>query len=142
MYGYGPTGPKIPRSVGNALDLSQGDYLNLYIQNDQLVGRSGVTIMGEIDMSNSPVLSDHLTGVVEAQKKDLVLNMEHVAFIDSTGLAVLTNTRRHLESLGRSLILESPSNAVSRILEITGLDAVFQTEDGFSFSGAAVKEPA
>jgi anti-sigma B factor antagonist len=116
--------------------------LNLYIQNEQLAGRSGVTVMGEIDMSNSQVLGDHLTGVVETEKKDLVLNMAQVAFIDSTGLAVLLNARRHLASLGRSIVLESPSAAVCRILEITRLDTIFQVEDGLAQSKLAVKEPA
>lgn len=116
--------------------------MNLYIQNDQLVGRSGVTIMGEIDMSNSLVLGDHLAGVVEVEKKDLVLNVAHVAFIDSTGLAVLLNARRHLGSLGLSLVLEAPSEPVSRILEVTGLDVLFQVEDGIAIGETAVKEPA
>jgi anti-sigma B factor antagonist len=142
VYGYGPTGRSATRKVDNVLGLSQEDFLNLYIQNEQLVGRTGVTIMGEIDMSNSSVLGDHLTGVVEAEKKDLVLNLAQVAFIDSTGLAVLISARRHLGLFGRSLVLEAPSDAVSRILEVTGLNVLFQTEDAFGLSDLAVKEPA
>lgn len=116
--------------------------MNLYIQNDQLVDRSGVTIAGEIDMSNSSVLGDHLTGVVEAEKKDVVLNMASVAFIDSTGLAVLIDARRHLGSYGRLLVLEAPSEAVSRVLEVTGLDALFQVEDGLAEIDVVLREPA
>jgi anti-sigma B factor antagonist len=142
MYGCGPTCGVFTPKVDDVLDLSQGESLNLYIQNEQLVGRSGVTIMGEIDMSNSLVLGEHLAGVVEAEKRDLVLNMAHVAFIDSTGLAALLHARRQLASFGRSLVLEAPSDAVSRILQVTGLDALFQVEDGRALGDLAVKEPA
>ena len=116
--------------------------MDLYIQNEQLVGRSGVTVMGEIDMASSPVLGDHLAGVVDAEKRDLVLNMAQVAFIDSTGLEVLINARRHLGLFGRSLVLEAPSAAVCRVLGVTGLDALFQVEDGIAEINVAVKEPA
>jgi len=112
--------------------------LNLYIQKES--ERSGVTIMGEVDMSNADVLGDYLTQEIKAEKCDLFLDLSALTFIDSSGLAVLLNARRLLQASGRSLILGSPSPAVARVLQVTGLDQLFETD--IAYANSAVRQSA
>ena len=114
--------------------------MNLYIQKEHASNRSDVTIMGEVDMSNADVLGDYLTQEIKAEECDLFLNLSDLRFIDSSGLAVLLSARRLLQASGRSLILGSPGPAVARVLQVTGLDQVFETD--ISFANSAVRQPA
>jgi anti-sigma B factor antagonist len=102
--------------------------LDLHLKKDQLSGRSGVTVSGEVDMANSQLLQDYLNDQIQSEQKDLFLNLKELSFIDSSGLAVLLNTRRLLQSFDRSLVLVSPNQLVRRVLEVTGLDAVFEID--------------
>jgi anti-sigma B factor antagonist len=103
-----------------------GKFLDLYLQTDKLSDGTGVTVTGELDMSNSQILEDYLNDEIQSEQNDLFLNLAELSFIDSSGLAVLLNTRRLLQSFDRSLVLLSPSQVVRRVLEITGLDGVFE----------------
>lgn len=100
--------------------------MDLYLQTDKLSDGTGVTVTGEVDMSNSQILEDYLNDEIQSERKDLFLNLADLSFIDSSGLAVLLNTRRLLQSFNRSLVLVSPSQVVRRVLEITGLDGAFE----------------
>ena len=91
-------------------------------------------------MSNADVLGEYLTDEIKAEQSDLLLNLAELTFIDSSGLGVLLNARRLLEASGHSLILGSPSPAVARVLQITGLDQIFETDLGYA--GSAVRQPA
>lgn len=114
--------------------------MELFLQNDQANGRRGVTVTGEVDMSNSQRLADYLSDQIHLDQKDLFLNLAELSFIDSSGLAVLLNTRKLLQSFDRSLILVSPSQAVEKVLTITGLDGIFEidTAGNAEYSAAQV----
>lgn len=127
MYGCGPTSPKIPFSVAFILK-QRGKVLDLHLQTDHSNERTEVTVTGEVDMSNSQILENYLSDEIQSEQKDLLLNLAKLSFIDSTGLAVLLNTRRLVQSFDRSLMLVSPNQLVRRVLEITGLDAVFEID--------------
>lgn len=116
--------------------------MDLYLQNDQLNGRSGVTVTGEVDISNALVLEDYLNDKIRSEQQDLVLNLAGLSFIDSSGLAVLLNTRRLLLSFGRSLVLVSPSQVVMQVLEITGLATVFEIDTAGRSEYSAVQASA
>jgi anti-anti-sigma factor len=47
-----------------------------------------------------------------------------VEFIDSSGLGVLVGSLRRLREDGGDLVLRAASPAVTRILELTGLDGL------------------
>jgi anti-sigma B factor antagonist len=141
MYGCGPTGPKIPSNVPSLLE-PKGQLLDLYLQTDNLNGRTGVTVAGEVDMSNSQILEDYLNDEIQSEPKDLYLNLAELSFIDSSGLAVLLHIRRLLQSFDRSLVLGSPSQVVKRVLEITGLEAVFEVDTTGRSELSAAEVPA
>lgn len=48
-----------------------------------------ISLDGELDVYTYPKLSETLSGVIEEGYSDLVINLEMLKYIDSTGLGVL-----------------------------------------------------
>jgi len=91
-------------------------------------GRDGevvVRVRGEIDMAAAPVFRERLTAVIESNGDDVVVDLADVSFMDSSGLVVLVEAHQKLESASRKLLIARPSPAVTRVLEVTGLDRLF-----------------
>ncbi len=76
-----------------------------------------LVLAGEIDSYTAPELAERL----EADPSLLVLDLTDVTFIDSSGLRVLVEGHRRRVEAGSSLTLRTPSAAVQRLLEISGL---------------------
>ena len=58
----------------------------------------------------------------------LVLDLSELSSLDATGLGVLVGAHRRAGRAGRVLVLRDVQPAVSRLLLITRLDRVLQTE--------------
>ena len=80
-----------------------------------------VAPMGEIDALTAPQLGRRLLGLAEEGKKDVVVDLSRVTFLDSTGIGVLLNALRQLASRDGRLVLVCPTERVLRPFEVTGL---------------------
>ena len=86
-----------------------------------------VALDGEQDLATSIPLRDALIEAAEA-RRPVVLELSVVSFIDSTILGVILGGLRRAKELelGYALVIaDEPSAAVPRLLEITGLRAIF-----------------
>jgi len=97
-----------------------------------LTERSGahavVAVTGELDAYSAPGLEEEVSRLLADDVNDLVFDLSGTKFLDSSGLrAILTAQRRLAERDGR-LALRAPSEAVRRLLEITGLSDHFIVE--------------
>jgi anti-sigma B factor antagonist len=81
---------------------------------------SCLVLEGEVDAHTAPALAERLDPLPPGDA-DVALDMKAVEFIDSSGLRVLVDAHHRAEQHQRRLILRSPSAAVSRLLEISGL---------------------
>ena len=89
-----------------------------------------VTLEGEIDVATSSELRTALAGLLDAGATSIIVDLTEVTFIDSSGLGVFVSTFKQLRSRdGGMLRLVGPTGNVRKVLEITGLDAVFAIED-------------
>lgn len=85
-----------------------------------------MTASGEIDLYTAPRLHSELAAVVkEGGPARVVVDMSGVEFCDSTGMNVLLSCLRQARERGGELELAAPRPAVRKILQVTGLDAVF-----------------
>jgi anti-sigma B factor antagonist len=84
-----------------------------------------VTISGEVDIYTSPALKAALAAASVDGCRVLVVDLNAVGFIDSSGLGVLVGALRRAREAGGDLRVVSGQEAVARILRITGLDRVF-----------------
>ena len=84
-----------------------------------------VDVAGEVDVYTSPKLRERLVGLVNDGATDIVVNLEGVDFIDSTGLGVLVGVLKRIRARGGSLSLVCDREGLLRVFTITGLERVF-----------------
>ena len=92
----------------------------------KLVDREGVAVFqveGEINISTSPDLRKQFE---KQSLKKIVVDLEKVSYIDSSGLATLVEILKRTKSQGGSLGLAGLSDKVRSLFEITKLDKLFQ----------------
>ena len=80
-----------------------------------------LTLKGELAPHTAPLLSAELEDLAAEGVTSVVLVLADLGFIDSSGLRVVIAADRDLTERGGRLVLRSPSETVSRLLDITGL---------------------
>jgi anti-sigma B factor antagonist len=88
-------------------------------------GSAVLTLSGEIDVANAARIHEQVHDVLAASPSAVVLTMRDVRFIDSTGIGALIAARNECLAVGVPLRLADPSGPVVRMLQLTGLDQVF-----------------
>jgi len=84
-----------------------------------------IEVQGEIDMYTAPRLRELLTGLASQGSYQLVVNLDKVGFLDSTGLGVLVGGLKRVRAHDGSLDLVCTQQRILKILKITGLTEVF-----------------
>ena len=87
-------------------------------------------VTGEIDMSTSGRLFDAVSGALALRPSRLVLDVGAVTFCDSQGLSVLIGLNRDAQAVSTRLVLSHVGDFLARLLDITGLHAAFERDDG------------
>ncbi|HLU43355.1 MAG TPA: STAS domain-containing protein [Microthrixaceae bacterium] len=85
-----------------------------------------ISLSGDLDAHTAPRLDEAVNDLVRAGKQRIVLEMSEVGFVDSSGLRSMI--RAHNEGGDRDVVIQSPSNATMRLLEITGMTDHFVIE--------------
>ena len=88
-----------------------------------------VDVEGEIDVYTAPRLRELLIELVNTGFYQLVVNMEKVEFLDSTGLGVLVGGLQRVRAHDGSLDLVCTQERILKIFRITGLTKVFGIHD-------------
>ena len=84
-----------------------------------------VAVGGEIDVYTAPRLRDKFTELVAAGSYDIIVDMQNVEFLDSTGLGVLVGGLKKVRAHDGSLDLVCTQDRLLKIFRITGLAKVF-----------------
>jgi anti-sigma B factor antagonist len=84
-----------------------------------------VAVAGELDISTSPELRDRLVELGGGQATRLVIDLEGVEFLDSTGLGVLVGALKRMRSKEGELVLVCTNPRILKVFEITALTEVF-----------------
>ena len=101
--------------------------MNLIVESRESDGWMVVEAKGEIDLYTAPRLKEQLADLVNRDRTRIVVNLEGVEFMDSTGLGVLIGSLRRCRERGGEFALAAPRETVHKVLRITGLDKVFPT---------------
>jgi anti-sigma B factor antagonist len=99
--------------------------VDLTLDTRDVDGRTIVAVGGEIDVYTAPKLRDKITELVGAGTYHLVIDMEAVEFLDSTGLGVLVGGLKKVRAHDGSLHLICNQDRLLKIFRITGLAKVF-----------------
>ena len=84
-----------------------------------------VRIAGEIDVYTAPKLRERIIELVDEGQYHLVVDLEKVEFLDSTGLGVLVGGLKRVRGHDGSLQLVCTQERLLKIFRITGLSKVF-----------------
>ncbi|HET8605266.1 MAG TPA: STAS domain-containing protein [Marmoricola sp.] len=99
-----------------------------------------VTPRGEIDMATSRQFREALEGLVVDGHVHLVVDLDSVTFLDSTGLGALIGARRRTHAFRGSFALLCAGGELPRALELTGLDRVFRILDSLPEDDGALEQ--
>jgi anti-anti-sigma factor len=86
-----------------------------------------LTVKGEVDAASNATLRGGIEDALTAGHKKVLLDMTGVSFIDSAGLRVLIDSQKLGDSTGASVMIESASDVVTRLLEMTALTERFMS---------------
>jgi anti-sigma B factor antagonist len=89
-------------------------------------------VAGEVDMLTSPDLRQAIAGQLGSGVRRLVIDLDSVEFLGTSGLATLVETRSEAEAHHVELWLVCANRNVLRPLQIAGLVGLFRIADTVS----------
>jgi anti-sigma B factor antagonist len=108
--------------------------MDIDLRGDQVV----VRLAGELDVASAPRLRQGVLDTLNPPAADgnrngnggrtVVLELGEVDFVDSTGLGVMVGLLKRLRADGGELVLRGVQPATTKVLEMTGLDRVFEVQ--------------
>lgn len=81
-----------------------------------------IHVSGEIDVYTCPQLRSKLTELVQDGQTFMILNLENIQYIDSTGLGTIAHTARSIETSNGKVGIVCTKNQIKKIFEVSGLE--------------------
>jgi anti-sigma B factor antagonist len=102
--------------------------------------RDGWTVLavrGEVDVYTAPRFRERLIELVSQGQHRIIVDLEGVDFLDSTGLGVLVGGLKRVRNHDGDLALVCTQARILKVFEITGLTKVFAIHDSVDEAVAA-----
>jgi anti-sigma B factor antagonist len=99
--------------------------MELEILSDPQGDVCNIILKGELDVYSAPRLKQDLNTRIDSGCTKLILNMEGVGFVDSSGLGVLVSALRRAREHDGGVRIVCTKENILKIFRITGLDKVF-----------------
>lgn len=97
------------------------DHLQIDVSEEE--NRIVLALDGELDMASSPRLERVVEELEMEGKPTVVLDLQQLAFIDSTGLRIILSVHKRCHERGQELAVTRGSQQVERLLSVTGMAA-------------------
>ena len=81
-----------------------------------------LTVTGELDFALCVKIAPELDAALRSPARAIVIDLEGVSLVDSSGIALLINASRSLDHAGREFAIACPLGPQRRALELTALD--------------------
>jgi anti-anti-sigma factor len=95
-------------------------------------GMTSIALGGELDMETAPVLQEALAQAERTGASTIVLDLQDLSFMDSTGLMAFLSARDRAELDGHDLILSSAGPSARRLFHITKTEFLLEERRGRS----------
>ena len=102
------------------------DVQDIEVQLRTLNGACVLKPVGDIDLSHAPSLRTHLTQALRGRPSRLIVDLEEVPYMDSSGVATFVEAMQRARRGETQLILCNLQERVRSIFEIARLDMVFK----------------
>jgi anti-sigma B factor antagonist len=83
---------------------------------------------GEVDISTAPQLRAYLDGAYKEKKADILLDLDDLTYIDSTGLGVIIGAFGRMQRNDNRITLINPRDNIKKLLNVTSLDKILCPE--------------
>jgi anti-sigma B factor antagonist len=80
-----------------------------------------VSLAGELDLSSALTFDEELRRIENEEPGTLVLDLNDLKFMDSTGLRLIISANARATRDGRRFAIANASKAINRILRLTGM---------------------
>lgn len=97
--------------------------IDLRHESDRII----VTLEGELDMANAPLLQGAIESPEMDGTKTVVLDLQGLTFLDSTGLRIILAAREQCWRRGQEFAVTPGSQQVQRLLSVTGVGEHLRT---------------
>ncbi len=118
--------------------------MDLRLETSDHDGTTVLSAHGEIDVATAPQLRQQIVELASASSAPLVIDLEGVDFLDSTGLGVLVSGLKRFRTLGSDVLLVATRPRILKVFEITGLTQVFSihstVEDALSAASSGQRQ--
>ncbi len=111
--------------------------MDLDVETGTVGDASLLSLRGEIDVYTAPRLRQAIIDLVEGGATRIVVDMEKVDFLDSTGLGVLVGGLKRVRVKDGSLSIVTTQDKILKIFDITGLNRVFAIHPSVDVAVAA-----
>ena len=111
--------------------------MDLSLETRQENDRTVVEVGGEIDVYTAPKLRECISGLVDDGQRQIIVDLEQVEFMDSTGLGVLVGALKRVRTVEGNLDLVCTQERLLKIFRITGLAKVFVIHDSVGLAPGA-----
>jgi anti-sigma B factor antagonist len=83
-------------------------------------------VIGRVDSTNAAELGSAMDKSVDDGKTNLVLDLGGVEYMSSAGLREMVRVLKRVKRTGGDLRIANPSERVREVLELAGLDSIFE----------------
>ena len=91
-----------------------------------------IDIIGEVDLYNTKEIKDLIDQMIKEGKYQIVLNLQKVPFMDSSGIGTLVTGMYRLKKYHGNLKIVNIVGSVAKVFKMTGMDAhleIFEDEE-------------
>ncbi|MCX8000077.1 MAG: STAS domain-containing protein [Leptospiraceae bacterium] len=91
-----------------------------------------IDIIGEVDLYNTKELKDLIDNLIKEGKYQIIINLEKVPFMDSSGIGTLVTSMYKLKKYHGNLKVLKVVGSVAKVFKMTGMDAhleIFDNEE-------------
>lgn len=92
-------------------------------------GWTVIAVVGELEMATAPRLRQAVVTEVSEGRAELVLDLQGVPFVDSTGLGVVVGALKRVRSQQGRLVVAGLVPRVRSLFELTRLDEIIDLYD-------------
>tara|TARA_B110000503_G_C7076374_1_gene383094 strand:+ start:53 stop:427 length:375 start_codon:yes stop_codon:yes gene_type:complete len=115
--------------IANKCDKSKKiiNIISMHIKIEEKDNQSIIYLSGEIDLSNADSIKEQAIKLLE-RKKDLILNLSGVTYIDSSGISILIESHKNAMQQGVKSILQDVSKEALKVIMMARLEQILIIE--------------
>ncbi|GGZ43954.1 STAS domain-containing protein [Streptomyces bluensis] len=100
-----------------------------------------LSIEGDLDIDTATELQHHVANQLHHGRRHFLLDVSSVPFMDSSGMNIILRVYQEVRQISGGVYVISPTPAVRRILDLTGVSLTVQTVESTDEALAALDDP-